>query len=593
MGVNTDIPKQKRLSNPAFTILADGQVLKSKIVLASIMVTKAVNRIPMARIAFYDGEPSNPETKNFDLSGDATFKPGAEIIIKAGYGSSEEKIFAGIVIKQTIKAPLGSAPMLVVELKHKAVKMTVNRNNKYFENKLDSDIMQKLLNDNGLTPDVTATTVMHKEMVQYYATDWDFVLSRAEVNGQLVIVGDDKVTIKQPSFALKGDSVNLVYGTNIREFDVEMDAYTQYESVVGQTWDYSKQELVEKTSNFKWPGKEEGNLSGDELSKVLGVKKFLLQHSGKLLNEELQAWSNAKLFRSRLSKIKGKVSIYGTSAIKPGDMVNLSGTGKRFNGAAFVSGVVHSYEPSTPWITDIQLGFSEEWFAEEYDNIVDVPAAGLLPAVTGLVNGIVTDIVDQEGGEFRVRVRIPVISKDDKGVWARIVSSDAGNGRGILIRPEKDDEVILGFVNDDPRDPVILGMVYSKKNKVPDDLTPDADNKKKGWLTKSKIKIIIDDDKKIVTVETPGKNSIVIDDDKKAITLKDQNKNSIVMDDKGITLESGKDVIVKAKGKITMEGQQDVTAESKSGKMLVKGSTGTEVSTSAQLTIKGSLVKIN
>ncbi|HTF04394.1 MAG TPA: type VI secretion system tip protein VgrG [Bacteroidia bacterium] len=590
MGVSTLIPGHKKLSVPSFTILIGGVDVTAKYGIVSVMVNKSINRVPVAEVVLYDGSAAK---QDFELSNKPDFVPGSDVIIKAGYAQIEKKIFEGIVTRFSIKAPLNAPSTLMLEIRDKSAKMTINRKNKYFADKTDSDIMKSVIQESGLQADVASTTATHKEMVQYYATDWDFVLSRAEANGLLVFVEDGKVSIQKPVFALKGDSLNLQYGDNIVDIEAEMDARDQYGDVTAKDWDYSKQEVVEKKATPPSMGKEEGNISGKDLSDVLGVSDYLLQSPVKMLDAELTAWASAKLLRSRMSKIKGRVRIYGTNAIKPGDVINLMGVGKRFNGAAYCSSVVHSYGAHSTWYTDIIFGFSQEWFYEKYDNIVDKGSAGLLPAVNGLVTGIVTDIVDEEGGEFRVRVRIPLIDNGDKGVWARIVAADAGNDRGILIRPEKDDEVILGFVNDDPRDPVILGMLYSKKNKVPAELTPDKDNKIKGWITKSKIKFLIDDDKKTVTVITPAKNKIVLDDDKKSITLEDQNKNKIVMDDKGILMDTPKDFVVNAKGKITLTGTKDVTAESKSGKLVVKGTSSAEISASGSTTVKGATVKIN
>ncbi len=589
MGVSTVIPGHDKLSQPTYTVMVGTVDVTAKYGIASVMVNKSVNRIPVAEVVLYDG--SAPK-QDFELSDKGDFIPGKEVTIKAGYQKDEAIIFQGIIIKQSIKAPLNAPSTLLLELKDKSIKTTINRKNKYFFDKKDDEIIGDILSTYGVKGTVDTTTVQHKEMVQYYSTDWDFVVSRAEANGLLLFINDGIVDVKAPVFTVKPDSLNLTYGDNIVDVEAGMDARDQYASVTTKDWDYSKQEVVQKDASSSTMT-EEGNLSGSTLSDVLGSVDLLLQHPGKLLDGELTAWGKAKLLRSRMSKIKGRVRIYGTNVIKPGDMINLGGLGDRFNGGAFVSSVTHSFSANTTWYTDINFGFSDEWFYERYDNIVDKPSAGLLPSVNGLVTGIVTDIVDQDGGEFRVRVRVPLISDGEKGVWARIVSADAGNGRGILIRPEKDDEVILGFVNDDPRDPIILGMVYSSKNKVPDDLTPDQENKLKGWITKSKIKITIDDDKKIVTVETPGKNSIVIDDDKKSITLKDQNQNTITMDDKGITLDSGKDLILKAMQKVTITGQQDVTAESKTGKMTVKGTTGLEASSSGNTEVKGTMLKLN
>jgi Rhs element Vgr protein len=587
MSASTIIPGHDKLSKPTFTVMVGGVDVTAKFGIVSAMVNKAINRIPVAEIVLYDGTHSK---SHFELSDTSDFIPGKEVIIKAGYAKDEKNIFTGIIIKQSIKAPLNSPSTLLLELKDKSIKATINRKNKYFFDKKDSEIIEDVLG--GLKGDVTATDTQHKEMVQYYSTDWDFVLSRAEANGLLAFVEDGKINIKKPDFSVKGDSLNLTYGDNIVDVEAEMDARDQYASVTTKDWDYSKQEIVKKQTSSSDMSTEEGNITGKTLSDVLGSVDLLLQHSGKLLDGELTAWGKAKLLRSRMAKIKGRVRIYGTNAIKPGDMINLDGLGKRFNGGAFVSGITHSFSANSIWYTDINFGFSDEWAYERYDNMVDKPSAGLLPAVNGLVTGLVTDIVDEDGGEFRVRVRVPLISDGDKGVWARIVSADAGNGRGILIRPEKDDEVIMGFINDDPRDPVILGMVYSKKNKVPDKLTPDKDNKMKGWITKGGTEISINDKDQIITIITKGKNSIIIDDKKKSITLEDQTKNKIVMDDKGILMDTPKDLNLKAKGKINIEATKDATVKS-SMKFTASGTSGSEVSSSGQTVIKGSLLKLN
>jgi uncharacterized protein involved in type VI secretion and phage assembly len=235
---------------------------------------------------------------------------------------------------------------------------------------------------------------------------------------------------------------------------------------------------------------------------------------------------------------------------------------------------------------------------------MDKSAAGLLPGIQGLVCGVVKDIVDPDG-EYRVKVNIPFVNvdpetqaKNDDGVWARMVSADAGGGkRGILIRPEVDDEVIVGFVNNDPRNPVILGMVYSSESKhtVPEDLAIEASNKNKGWITLAETKFLIDDtaDKAVVTVETKGGNKIVISDAEKSISITDQHKNEIVMNEDGITIHAEGNIEMTATKEILVEGTKDVTLNSKSGAMLAKGTKEAEFSSSGTAKLKGSMVNIN
>ena len=90
----------------------------------------------------------------------------------------------------------------------------------------------------------------------------------------------------------------------------------------------------------------------------------------------------------------------------------------------------------------------------------------LLAPVAGLQAGVVTDNEDP-AGEFRVRVRLPLVNDGDDGVWARVASLDAGAERGFFFRPEIGDEVLLGFLDDDPRQPVLLGMLHSSALAAP------------------------------------------------------------------------------------------------------------------------------
>lgn len=591
MSVSLKIPGHDNLHVPSFSVMVGSEDVAAKYGIVSFMVSRHVNRINMARLVLHDGSASKQE---FELSSKKLFKPGEKITIKAGYAQKEKVIFKGIVVKHSIKAPLHGNSVITLELRHEAIKMTVIRKNKYHKKTSDMLVLKGLLSDNGLTGKVDPTAAdTEKELVQYYCTDWDFLVSRAEANGLLVFCNDENVSVSKPLPVPTGIPLILTYGDNIVDFEGEYDARTQLKKVAARSWSAKKQKVSKKNS---LPGVDKvaspGNWTGDEISKALELDEVLLQHSGALEDAELQAWAGNVLMRSRLSKVKGRVRIYGTNAVKPGDIVKLGGLGDRFNGFAFVGGVVHGYDVKGTWTTDIYIGLDNEAFAEKYSNIMDRPSAGLLPGMSGLLVGVVTKIAQDPGNEFRIKVRVPVISEDEEGVWARVASFDAGNERGMLFRPEVDDEVILGFINDDPRDPVILGMMHSSKNKVPADLkATEQKNNIKGLVTKSKIKLLFDDDKKKVTLETPGKNSIVVDDDKKSITLKDQNGNKIIMDDKGITIESAKDIILKAKKDIKMEGA-NINAKAKS-QFKAEGSSGAELSSSAQAVIKGGVVKIN
>lgn len=586
------IPNKSVHDVVTFSILINGKEIDRGYQVMYISTSKEVNRIPTAVIVLRDGDASE---ENFMVSESEDFIPGKEVEIKVGRDSKDETIFKGIIIQQKIKIEENGNSSLRIECKDKSIKLTVGRKNKYFQDKKDTDIIKGIISDVGVTVGVVdATKTTHPWMIQHYSCDWDFMMMRAEANGLLVIPNDGTIDIKAPDTSASS-LLEVIYGSTIINLEAEMDARNQWAKVEASSWDYSKQKL-ESANSTDPKFKENGNLSGKKLSDTLGLKQFDLRHSGKVVKEELKAWADACLLKSRLSKIRGRVKFIGFGKIKPGDVIELQGVGKRFNGPVFITGIRHEIVDGS-WYTNAQFGLEYQWFYEKYD-VNDKPGAGLIPSINGLQIGTVVKMYEDPDGEDRVQVVLPIIDAQAKGVWARMASLDAGNGRGAFFRPEVGDEVVVGFVNSDPRDAIVVGMLHSKKNPAP--IKADEKNTEKGFVTREKIKLLFNDVKKIFTVETPGGNSFVIDDDQKSITLKDQHGNSITMDSNGITLDSASKVEIKAAQDINEKAGTALSLESgtdlkiKAGTQLsAEGAAGAKLSTSAIAEIKGSMVKIN
>jgi uncharacterized protein involved in type VI secretion and phage assembly len=217
------------------------------------------------------------------------------------------------------------------------------------------------------------------------------------------------------------------------------------------------------------------------------------------------------------------------------------------------------------------------------------PASGLLPAISGLQIGIVSQLEEDPDGEDRILVQIPIINNEEQGIWCRVASLDAGENRGAFFRPEIEDEVIIGFINQDPNDAVVLGMLHSSAKPSP--ITASDDNHEKGFVTRSEMKVLFDDDKKSINISTPAGKVISLDEDAGTIVIEDDNSNVITIDDSGIMLESAGDIGIKASGDVSIEGTNvNITANAE---FKAEGSAGAEVSTSAIAVLKGSLVQIN
>jgi Rhs element Vgr protein len=428
----------------------------------------------------------------------------------------------------------------MIEAKDKAVKLTIARKSVYYINKTDSDVITDLADD--LNKEIDSTTFTHKQLVQFDATDWDFILTRAEANGMLVLTDDNKLIVKKPG-TNASPVLTATYGDNIFEFEAEMDARKQVKQITSYSWDYTSQEIEESD-----PGdasfSENGNIASDDLGTVLNAE-IKLNHSGNLTQAQLQDWSDAYAMRKHLLKIAGRVRIQGNASVKPGSIIALAGVGDRFNGNVFVTGVLHHYEGN--WKTDIQFGWNDDWFYKKED-VMNKPAGGLLPGINGLQIGVVLDVDDTEdGGQFRIKVHVPIITSGNEGIWARVATLDAGDNRGVYFRPQIGDEVVLGFLNDDPREAIVLGYLHSNDSK-PSPLPEEDGLLQYGFVTKEGMKLIFDDTNKrisLVATTPTGEKSIVMNDDSSAFIMKDENGNTIKMDTSGITIQSSKNVTIK------------------------------------------------
>ena len=579
----------------SYRITLDGKRLDDKYQVLRIEVTKQVNRISYASVEIRDGCVSMGAFSAIDSG---LFKPGAKITIAMGYKSNVKPVFTGIITKQSIGLEQRNTSILRLECKHPAVKMTQGRNNACYFKLRDSQIIKKIAGKYSLSSKVTKTSFSHPQMVQYYATDWDFILTRAQANGQLVFTEDGKL---QVSRMLKTRKVaTLTYGTNILDFNAEVDADQQYPQVSGHIWQPDKQKLLQVKAAA--PNLLQKN-TGKTLAADLKAKPLILQHGAALEKEDMQAWADAYSQNSAMASISGNVTTQGMAILKPGDVIELDGLAKHLNGEVWVKSVHHQMAGGN-WISNIGFGLSGIWFGNKSD--VHTPLNhGLLPAVKGLQIGVVTSVKDPENA-YRVRVRLPLISEDTKGVWARLGANYAGKEYGCFFLPEVGDEVVLGFLDNDPRSPIILSALNSKKN------PPAAEGKKtkpqKYLITKNKLKLCFDDENKVIHIETPGGCKFDLDDKKKAVMVKDPNGNELKMSNAGISLTSKKDInLSSTTGDIILSGANvNVTAATgdfsaaginieceADAKFTAKANAAAELNASGQTTIKGGMVMIN
>jgi Rhs element Vgr protein len=370
------------------------------------------------------------------------------------------------------------------------------------------------------------------------------------------------------------------------ELDAEIDARQQYAAVRGVSWDPAQQALVE-VDGEEPALRSPGNLAGADLAAVAAADRLELRHAA-IVQAEAQAWANSTWLHARLNQVSGRCKCEGIGAVNPGDVVALAGVGARFNGNVLATGLRHEFDLVHGWKTHVQFGGVDRERPIADDQAAP-PAGGLLARVAGLQIGVIVSNEDPDG-EHRVRIRLPMVSNKDDGIWARVASLDAGADRGCFFRPEIGDEVVAGFLDEDPRCAVILGMLHSSAKAAP--LQGSDDNDEKLYKSRAGMRLYFNDKKKVLQLDTPAGNSITMSEDEKSLVLADQNGNKIEMNSDGIKMESAKALTLKSGTEANMESGTSFSAKGGT-ELKLEGGTKAELSSSATTKVAGGIVQIN
>jgi uncharacterized protein involved in type VI secretion and phage assembly len=351
------------------------------------------------------------------------------------------------------------------------------------------------------------------------------------------------------------------------------------------------------------PATNWGDVGAAKMAGAAGARLEDLSTARELDTAELRRVGKARLARSVLSAITGRCTYPGSGLVGPGDVLEIKGLGTRFGGRAFVSGITHEIGEGG-WRTTAMLGLDAA-FAGDGRGLSGAAGQGIATPIHGLQTGIVEALTEDPEGRMRVKVLLPMISAEGAAVWARYAQPYASIGAGIQFMPEIGDEVLVAFLGADPGSPVVIGAVHSDGRAQA--AAPDDANSVKGIVTREKLKMAFDDERKVIMLETPGGHVVTLDDEAGALTLTCSNGNTIEMGAGGIEITSIADLKIKATGALTAnaDGQVGIKAgmDAKLAGLNVacsgdvgfegKGGATAKLSGGGQTTVEGAIVMIN
>jgi uncharacterized protein involved in type VI secretion and phage assembly len=181
--------------------------------------------------------------------------------------------------------------------------------------------------------------------------------------------------------------------------------------------------------------------------------------------------------------------------------------------------------------------------------------------VPGLLHGsFLAEVVSVDDPDRKSRVQVRLYAFDgvdgqDAAMWARVAVPFAGADRGAFFLPDVGDEVLVTFVQGDPRLPVVVGGLWNGRDGAPETLGGDRTDR---WtiVGKAGTRIaIVEENASTATISltTPGGVTG---------TFTDEGGGRIELEAAGSTVKiEASGVTVETSGKVKVQASQvEVTA---------------------------------
>ena len=170
----------------------------------------------------------------------------------------------------------------------------------------------------------------------------------------------------------------------------------------------------------------------------------------------------------------------------------------------------------------------------------------VIPA-SSMNGSYLAEVVSVKDPDNLSRVQVRLLSFDGVGeqdapLWARVAVPFAGDSRGAFMLPDVGDEVLINFINGDPRLPVVVGGLWNGSAKAPETLGGSGDRVDRWTLVgKAGTRIAIVEEnpgEAEISLTTPNGVSLVLTDSGGGKVEFKVAGNTITFDSQGVSIQS-------------------------------------------------------
>lgn len=501
-------------------------------------------------------------------------KLGAKIEIKAGEEDqqSQSTIFKGqIAAVEPEFTPTGV--VLSARAYDEAHKLNREKKSRTFQQVSASDMAKKVVGEAGIAiGDIKSTSVVHEFFQQSNETDWNFLWRLAMMHDYEVVVTDSKFNFR-PANVAQGSATTVTFGDKLQSFRPRMSGVQQVDTVEVRAWDSKTKKVVNGRATSAQTTSQPGT-SRSKVASDLGGGTTVVTDRPAATTAEANEIAKSTLQRMADSFFEADGVARGNPALKAGTKVKVEGVGKDFGGEFTISSSTHTYRGRSGYQTHFQISGRS---ARTLTELIRPPEKREWSG--GIVVGVVTNNNDPEQ-RGRVRVKYPSLSDKEESAWAPIATAASGNMRGLLMLPQPDEEVVIGFEHGDSRRPIVLGSTFNGKDKPGPDLLQNRD----GSFAVLSDEKIHQHSKKDFEIKSDQNMTVEIKQDEKT-TVKGNSEHETT----GTNKQKAQTFTVEAGSSMTVKGVS-VTVEA-SAALTLKGAT-VDIQGSGPVSIKGAIINI-
>ncbi len=333
---------------PDFKVLVEGRELDATTHGDIIDLSVAMD---IEALTTFDLTVNNWDDKSFDFkySDTSTFDIGKRVDIQMGYANELRFMASGIIQTLAPRFPESGGPTLSVTGADRRVKLRdrkpTAKDTKQFLKKADWEIAQLIAQRHGLEAVVTKPGEPHPIVVQKNQDDLTFLMERAKRIDFDFFLRVDPKTGKDVLYfvspidhrdARRTRTYVFEWGKNLISYNTQLTLNKQVASVTVRGWDpKTKQKISYKATAKDLPETKTAGTNGPKAAEEkMAKREDIVVDQPVCSTQEAKDLAISQLRERAYGFLTGTGRVIGMPDMRPSDVVELHGLGKRFSGPA-------------------------------------------------------------------------------------------------------------------------------------------------------------------------------------------------------------------------------------------------------------------